>query len=68
MVSHAVRDWILNGFVYYARGIPFPSQRGRHGLPSKLILGTISNLTFQTGQTQIRTRHPLYLDPQLPLP
>ena len=69
MVSHAVRDWILNGFVYYASGIPLsPPNANGTGYPSKLILATISNLTFQTSQTQIRTRHPLYLDPQLPLP
>ena len=63
MVSHAVRDWILNGFVYYASGVPLsPPNANAIGYPSKLIPGTISNLTFQTGQTQIRTRHPLYLD------
>ena len=70
MVSHAVRDWILNGFVYHASGIPLsPPNANATGYLNQLIRGTISNLTFQTGQTQIRTRQPLYLErPQLPLP
>ncbi len=61
-VSWAVRDWMLNAFAYYASGIPLavPTANAT-GYPSNLALGTISNLTFQTGQYQVRTGQPLYL-------
>jgi hypothetical protein len=61
-VSYAVRDWMINAFVYYASGTPLaPPTANTTGYPSNLALGTINNLTFQTGQTQIRTGQPLYL-------
>jgi hypothetical protein len=61
-VAYALKDWMFNGFVYYASGIPLavPTANAT-GYPSALALGTISNLTFQTGQNQIRTGQPLYL-------
>jgi hypothetical protein len=61
-VSYAVRDWTLNVFGYYASGILLaPPTANATGYPSNLALGTISNITFQTGQNQIRTGQPLYL-------
>jgi hypothetical protein len=53
---------MINAFVYYASGTPLaPPTANTTGYPSNLALGTINNLTFQTGQTQIRTGQPLYL-------
>jgi hypothetical protein len=61
-VSYAVRDWMFNGFVYYASGTPLSAPTANAtGYPSNLALGTISNLTFQTGQYQVRTGQPLFL-------
>jgi hypothetical protein len=61
-VSYAVRDWTLNAFLYYASGIPLaPPTANTTGYPANLSSGTISALTFQTGQDQIRTGQPLYL-------
>ncbi len=61
-VAWALRDWMFNGFVYYASGIPLlPPTANATGYPSGLALGTIGNLTFQTAQNQIRTGQPLYL-------
>jgi hypothetical protein len=61
-VSWAVRDWTVNAFAYYASGIPLAAPTANAtGYPSNLALGTIGNLTFQTGQDQIRTGQPLYL-------
>jgi len=61
-VSYAVRDWMFNAFAYYASGIPLsPPTANATGYPGNLALGTIANLTFQTGQDQIRTGQPLYL-------
>jgi len=61
-VSYFVRDWFINGFVYYASGIPLtPPTTNATGYPSALALGTMGNLTFQPGQYQVRTGQPLYL-------
>ena len=61
-VSYLVRDWFINGFVYYASGIPLtPPTTNATGYPSALALGTMGNVTFQPGQYQIRTGQPLYL-------
>ena len=61
-VSWVVRDWMVNAFAYYASGIPLAvPTTNTTGYPSNLALGTINNLTFQTGQDQIRTGQPLYL-------
>jgi hypothetical protein len=61
-LSYAVRDWTFNGFAYYASGIPLsPPTANATGYPANLPLGTISNITFQTGQNQIRTGQPLFL-------
>jgi hypothetical protein len=61
-VAWAVRGWMFNGFVYYASGIPLAAPTANAtGYPANLALGTMSNLTFQTGQYQIRTGQPLYL-------
>ncbi|MBV9402084.1 MAG: TonB-dependent receptor [Bryobacterales bacterium] len=61
-VSFLVRDWMFNPFVYYASGTPLSAPTANAtGYPSALALGTISNLTFQTGQYQVRTGQPLFL-------
>jgi len=58
----ALRDWSFNGFGYYASGIPLLAPTtNTTGYPSSLATGTIGNVTFQTGQYQIRTGQPLYL-------
>jgi hypothetical protein len=60
--SYALRDWAFNGFLYYASGIPLAAPTtNATGYPAALALGTISNLTFQTGQYQVRTGQPLFL-------
>ena len=61
-VAWALRDWMFNGFLYYASGIPLAAPTANAtGYPSALATGTMSNVTFQTGQYQIRTGQPLYL-------
>jgi hypothetical protein len=61
-ISWALRDWMFNGFVYYASGIPLAAPTANTtGYPSNLALGTLNNLIFQTGQLQVRTGQPLYL-------
>ncbi len=61
-VSFLVRDWMFNPFVYYASGTPLSAPTANAtGYPAALATGTISNLTFQTSQYQIRTGQPLYL-------
>lgn len=63
IVSNVVRDWFLNGFVYYASGIPLLSPTANAtGYPSNLTLGTINNLTFQAPGREVRVPgQPLYL-------
>jgi hypothetical protein len=64
-ISYLVSDWFLNGFGYYASGIPLTVPTANtSGYPSALAAtGTISNLAFQSGQYQIRVPgQPLYLD------
>jgi hypothetical protein len=63
-VSYAVRDWQLNAFGYYASGIALsPPGTNTTGYPSALAgQGTLNNITFQSGQYQIRVPgQPLYL-------
>jgi hypothetical protein len=61
-VAWALRDWAFNGFLYYASGIPLAAPTANAtGYPSALATGTMSNITFQTGQYQVRTGQPLYL-------
>jgi hypothetical protein len=63
VVSYAVRDWFLNGFVYYASGIPLLSPTANAtNYPANLALATINNLTFQAPGRQVRVPgQPLYL-------
>jgi len=53
----------LNVFGYYASGIPLTAPTtNTTGYPGALALGTINNLTFQTGQYQLQVPgQPLYL-------
>lgn len=63
-VSFAVRDWMINGFVYYASATPLAAPTANTtGYASGLSQATIANPTFQNGTTQrqIRTGQPLYL-------
>ncbi len=63
-MSYAVRDWFLNGFVYYASGIPLsPPTSNTTGYPANLALATMNNLTFQAATPQVRVPgQPLYLN------
>ena len=61
-VSYAVRDWMFNGFVYYASGTPLAAPTSNTtGYASNLSQATIANVTFQSATPQIRTGQPLYL-------
>jgi hypothetical protein len=61
-LSYAVRDWMFNGFVYYASGTPLsPPTANTTGYASGLSQATIANLTFQSSSRQVRTGQPLYL-------
>jgi hypothetical protein len=61
-LAWALRDWMFNGFAYYASGTPLISPTANTtGYASNLNLATINNLTFQPNQYQIRTGAPLYL-------
>ncbi|HWF07504.1 MAG TPA: TonB-dependent receptor [Bryobacteraceae bacterium] len=62
VVASALKDWTFNGYAYYASGTPLASPTANAtGYPAALATGTISNVTFQTGQYQVRTGQPLYL-------
>jgi len=63
-VSFLVRDWMVNGFVYYATGTPLAAPTANTtGYGTGLTQATIANLTFQNSvtQRQVRTGQPLYL-------
>jgi hypothetical protein len=61
-VSYAIRDWMFNGFLYYASGTPLaPPTANTTGYASNLTQATIANLTFQAATRQVRTGQPLYL-------
>jgi hypothetical protein len=63
-ISYLLSNWFLNGFGYYASGTPLTAPTANtSGYPAALAAtGTISNLTFQPGQYQIRVPgQPLYL-------
>ena len=61
-VSYAVRDWMFNGFLYYASGTPLaPPTANTAGYASNLAQATIANLTFQSATREVRTGQPLYL-------
>ena len=61
-LSIATRDWMLNAFTYYSSGTPLAAPvANATGYPSTIATGTMNNVTFQTGQNQIRTGQPLYL-------
>jgi Carboxypeptidase regulatory-like domain len=62
-VSYIVRDWQLNGFGYYASGLPLtPPTTNTTGYPAALTLGTINNITFQPDQYQLEVPgQPLFL-------
>jgi hypothetical protein len=63
VVQNVVRDWFINGFLYYASGLPLtPPTENTTGYAAGLGLATISNLTFQTASPQVRVAgQPLYL-------
>jgi hypothetical protein len=62
-LSYAVRDWTLNGFLYYASGIPLAAPiANTTGYPENLATATLNNLTFQNSTPQIRVPgQPLFL-------
>ncbi|HEY4361317.1 MAG TPA: TonB-dependent receptor [Bryobacteraceae bacterium] len=61
-VSYALRDWAFNGFLYYASGTPLAAPTANTaGYPSNLTSATLSALTFQNGNRQVRTGQALFL-------
>jgi hypothetical protein len=61
-LSYALRDWMFNGFLYYASGTPLaPPTANTTGYAANLSQATIANLTFQNASRQVRTGQPLYL-------
>ena len=53
-ISYLLSGWFLNGFAYYASGIPLLAPLANaSGYPASLATATISNLTFQPGQYQL---------------
>jgi hypothetical protein len=63
-ISYAVSNWFLNGFFYYASGLPLAAPTANTtGYPSSLASALISNLTFQATPNEVRVPgQPLYLD------
>jgi hypothetical protein len=63
-VSPVVRDWFLNGFAYYASGIPLAAPTANTtGYPGNLASALISNITFQAVPNEVRVPgQPLYLN------
>jgi hypothetical protein len=63
VVSSAVRDWTLGVYANYASGVPLAAPAtNTSGYPTGIpTTATIHNTAFQTGQFQLRTRQPLYL-------
>jgi outer membrane receptor protein involved in Fe transport len=63
-ISYAVSNWFLNGFAYYASGLPLAAPTANTtGYPSNLASALISNLTFQATPNEVRVPgQPLYLD------
>jgi hypothetical protein len=62
VVSQLVRDWMFNGFLYYATGTPLAAPTANTATyGSALSQATIGNLTFQGASRQLRTGEPLYL-------
>jgi hypothetical protein len=60
-VSYAVRDWMVNGFLYYASGTPLGAPTANTtGYAGSLSQATIANVTFQSASHQVRTGEPLY--------
>jgi hypothetical protein len=61
-VSFAVRDWMFNGFIYYATGTPLAAPTANTtGYGTGLSQATIAAVTFQSASRQVRTGQPLYL-------
>lgn len=62
-VSYALSGWALDGFLLYGSGLPLaPPFANTTGYPAALALGTMSNLTFQPNQYQVRVPgQPIYL-------
>ena len=62
-LSYLLSDWFLNGFAYYASGIPLTAPTANtSGYPAALASGTMSNLVFQGSQYQLRVPgQPLFL-------
>jgi hypothetical protein len=63
LVSYALRDWTVDGFLLYASGLPLsPPTANTTGYPTALALATASNITFQPNQYQLRVPgQPLWL-------
>ena len=64
VVSQVVRDWFVNGFAYYASGIPLLAPTANTtGYPSNLASALLSNITFQATPNEVRVPgQPLYLN------
>ena len=62
VVSLVARDWMFNGFVYYASGTPLAAPTANTtGYATGLSQATIAAITFQSATPQVRTGQPLYL-------
>jgi hypothetical protein len=61
-VSYVTRDWMFNGFIYYASGTPLAAPTANTtGYATGLSQATIAAVTFQSATPQVRTGQPLYL-------